>query len=256
MIFFQTLYQRNESLWIFGCFCFAMAIGCLVMSIFSQTRVQGVPAWHKPLKFCLSIGVYSWTMGWFSGYLPANFPHFSGNSLIISCLAFEIVYIGFQAGRGELSHFNHSSRVFSVLYNLMALAATAVALWTAYVGYVFCSHSFPDLPGFYIWSIRLGILLFVLFSLQGFAMGARLSHLVGGAEEGLGIPFLGWSLAAGDLRIAHFLGMHALQVVPLLAWFVLRNTGGVFLFSGIWLLVAVWTFHLALRGKPLFQFET
>ena len=43
---------------------------------------------------------------------------------------------------------------------------------------------------------------------------------MGAPDGGRGLPITGWSADHGDLRIAHFIGMHGLQVIPLLAWWM------------------------------------
>lgn len=62
------------------------------------------------------------------------------------------------------------------MYNAMGLAIATMTFWTAWIAMLFFRRKFPDLPKSYILGIRLGIVLFVVFAFEGFAMGANLSH--------------------------------------------------------------------------------
>jgi hypothetical protein len=93
----------------------------------------------------------------------------------------------------------------------------------------------------------------VIFSFQGFAMGSRLSHSVGAINDNSNWFIVGWSTTVGDLRIAHFIGMHALQVLPLLAYFLLKNVPLTISLSILYVLLAVYTLVQALQGKPLLK---
>jgi hypothetical protein len=211
-----------------------------------------VNAWYKPFKFAFSTFLFAWAMAWYCYYLP-NFNIKLFNWSVIILLGFEIFYIAFQASKGQLSHYNLSTPVYSFLFSMMALAATLVTIYTAYVGLLFFTNSFPELPNYYVWAIRLGIIIFVIFSFEGFAMGSRLSHSVGALNDNSNWFIVGWSKTVGDLRVAHFIGMHALQVLPVLSYYVFKNTKLTVGLSVVYGLLALLTLYQALNGKPLLK---
>jgi hypothetical protein len=251
MQFLETLKLRNEPLYWFGLLCMASALLCLALVRWYPVQVAGVNAWYKPFKFFLSTAVFVWSMAWYMGYLDARNAIWYYSWALIVLFTFEDVYIMAQAARGQLSHFNVQTPVYRFLYGLMALASAAISIWTAVIGWKFFSQSFPELPAAYVWGIRLGLVLFVFFSLQGFSMGARLAHTVGAPDGAGGWPVVNWSKQYGDLRVAHFLGMHALQVLPLLSWFVLKNVRLVWLAALLWAVMTSWMFWRALQAKPV-----
>lgn len=250
--FIHELKSRNETLFYFGLICLLFSILFLVLTKITSTQVFNVSAWYKPFKFTFSTFLYAWAMAWYCAYLPQfNIKLFNWSVVIL--LGFEIIYIAIQAQLGQLSHFNVSSSFYASMYSLMAFAATAVTIYTAYVGILFFKGDFPMLPTYYLWAIRLGIFIFVIFAFEGFVMGSKLTHTIGGPDGGTGLPLLNWSTKFGDPRIAHFIGMHALQVLPFLSFYVFKNTKATFTLALIYALLATFTLIQALQGKPLIK---
>ena len=249
--FLQQLKFRNETMFYFGLACLVLSVLFLILAKTTTTQVYGVNAWYKPFKFAFSTLTFAWAMAWYCAYLP-NFNVSFFNWTVIILLGFEIAYIALQAGKGQLSHYNLSTPVYAALFSMMALAASAVTIYTAYVGYLFFSNSFPELPTYYVWAIRLSIVLFVIFSFEGFAMGSRLSHTVGAINDNSNLWILGWSKTVGDLRVSHFIGMHALQVLPVLSFYLIKNTKGTLILALLYGILAVFTLVQALQGKPFF----
>ncbi len=252
MYFIETLRSRNETLFNYGLICLVFAIVFFILSKTTSTEVFGINAYIKPFKFALSTFLYSWTMAWFIGYLP-NFNPTVFNWIIIITLGFEIFYIALQASKGELSHYNVSSPIKSFLYTMMALMATIATIATAYIAVLFFGNSVSELPDYYLWSIRLGLIIFVIFSFEGFAMGSRMTHTIGGLDGSKGIPILNWSFTHGDLRIAHFIGMHALQIIPILSFYLLKNTKLTIGLGILYFGLAVFTLVQALQGRSFFR---
>ncbi|CCG98555.1 hypothetical protein FAES_0544 [Fibrella aestuarina BUZ 2] len=249
-----VLRERNELLFQFGLICLVLALACVALIWFMRTQVLGVNAWYKPLKFFLSTAVFVWSMAWYTGYLTERSTVAWYSWGMVALFGIELVYIVVQAARGQQSHFNVGTPVTASFWVIMAVSAVGISIWTARVGLLFFRHDFPELPAAYVWGIRLGLVLFVLFSMQGLAMGGRMAHTVGSADGGPGLPVVNWSTQYGDLRIAHFLGMHALQVVPLLAYYLLKDIWQVVLVSVLYGTVTLVIFIQALQGKPLLRF--
>jgi hypothetical protein len=248
--FIQQLKTRNETLFYYGLICLVMSFVFIILTKFTTIQVYNVNAWYKPFKFAFSTFMFAWAMAWYCHYLP-NFNVQLFNWSVIILLGFEIVYIAFQASRGQQSHYNISTPFYATMFSLMAFAATAVTLYTAYIGILFFTNHFPKLPNYYLWAIRLSIILFVIFSFEGFAMGSRLSHSVGALNDNSNWFIVGWSKTVGDLRVAHFIGMHALQVLPILSYYVLKNTKLTIGLSIIYGLLALFTLVQALGAKPI-----
>jgi len=253
----RLLHRANPVLSWTGWLNVALLLLALVLLPFDERTVTGLPVWMKPIKFCLSVIAFVWTLGWLLAALPAQahrWVRFISWGVALSMMV-EQLAIFVQAARGTTSHFNNASLFDGVLFGLMGLFIMLNTLLTVAAVYLVWRHR-PHGPAGYVWGIRLGLLLFLVGSVLGGMMIHLNQHTVGAPDGGPGLPGLGWSTRAGDLRIAHFLGLHSLQVLPLLGWWLSRRlprraallTGlGAVIYAG---LVAV-LFVLALRGVPL-----
>ena len=120
-----------------------------------------------------------------------------------------------QASRGVASHFNVTTAFDGLIFSFMGiliLMNTFILIWIT-IQFLKLKNA-----NAYVWGIRLGLVILILASAEGGYMASKLSHAVNAPNEAIGLPFLGWSKAGGDLRIAHFLGIHALQFLPLIGW--------------------------------------
>ena len=253
MEFIETLKERNTLLFWFGLVNLITAVVLILFSFFKPIDFAGTNAWYKPIKFTLSTAILAFSVGWYSGYLPNGRDIDVVSWIILITLAFEVLYITWQASKGQASHYNQSSPFYAFMFSLMAMAASIATIAVGYIGIKFFTYPIDNIPGYYLWAIRFGFILFVIFSFEGFVMGAKMSHTVG-AEDGVkGVPFLNWSISHGDLRIAHFIGMHALQVLPLLALYLLKSTKLTIVMVLIYTLLAVFILITALRGNSLMK---
>ena len=253
--FFLELRDRNEILFWFFIFHIVWSLVLLFPSILSTQRFKGANSYHKPLKFVLSTTLYSAAMGWYTIYLNEAILVIWFNWIIVVTLGFENVYITLQAVRNRASHFNNESATGKLMFVLMAIAATIATLATGWMGYLFIFKSGLNLQPHYLLAIQAAIVLFVVFALEGLIIGRNGGHTRGTEDGGKGLPFLNWSLRFGDLRVAHFVGMHALQLLPLLAAFVLTSVVSIWIAIVLYTALAVLVFVQAIQKKPVLPTE-
>ena len=206
----------------------ALAIASVIGAIVDPREVGGVNLWFKPLKFALSIGIYCISLAWVIGLLGEKrrrLANIVGTVSVIG-LVIEVVIIVGAAVFGLASHFNVSTPFHSALWSIMAVSIVVVWMMALTVTFSLFRTDLGD-PARTI-AIRAGAVIAVVGMGLAFLMtspsaqqladfqGVAGAHAVGVADGGPGLPLLGWSTVAGDLRIPHFIGMHALQVFPLL----------------------------------------
>lgn len=252
------LHARDRVLTLAGA---AMLLGFVIatlLSIGDNRLILGVNPWLKPMKFFVSITIFLWSAAWF---MAETRPLPRARAIIrwtlVSAMAIEIVLVSLQAVRGTTSHFNNATPFDTAVFNVMGIAITISTGAVAGLLWLLRRDTPPTRAG-YLWGLRLGLAVFILGSLQGFVMVANMGHAVPGPDGGPGLPFVNWSTTGGDLRAAHFVGLHALQALPL-GGFLLDRLGLVptqrasLVVAGavVWLLVVAGLLMLAMQGRPL-----
>jgi hypothetical protein len=247
----QEIYLRNPLLASFG---FMNVLGfmiLLVFSFFDERTLLGISVWIKPMKFFISIAIFIWTMAWILHYLPQTGKVKIISYGLVTVFVVEMIVIVGQAAMGKTSHFNISTPLDGTLFSIMGIAIivnTLLVAWTLLLYF-----KVGNLPKGYLWGIRLGLVIFLLASLEGYLMINNMGHTVGAADGVEGLFFLNWAKQYGDLRVAHFLGLHALQAVPLFAWFASRDKiRPVVTFALVYGMLSLATLLQALAGMPLF----
>ncbi|RZS36799.1 hypothetical protein EV193_10633 [Herbihabitans rhizosphaerae] len=203
--------------------------------LFDDRILTGVPVWLKPFKFSVSLGIYAVTWAWMMSLQqrPRRWMWWAGTAIAVLLAAGEMITIVTQAARGELSHFNNTSAFESNLFTIMGASIAIVWVLNVVQGVVLLRERLAARP--LAWAIRLGVILSlagmaVAFFMaagptpeqqqlleQGVEPGAIGGHGVGVVDGGPGLPITGWSTTGGDLRVPHFIGIHAMQALPLLA---------------------------------------
>ncbi|WP_091611834.1 hypothetical protein [Micromonospora mirobrigensis] len=243
------------------------------VGIVADPRVLlGAPIWLKPFKFAVSFVLYGTTLAWMLSLLPrrSRLADRAGTVVVAMSVAEMVVIVG-QVLRGTTSHYNETTPLNAALWQ--AMGASIMVLFVAHlvIGIVVLRRPLADRTARYAVGLGLGLTLLGMLAAVPMVLPSRApgiegvagAHSVGVADGGPGLPLVGWSTVGGDLRIGHFVGLHALQALPILAillsrfgrtWLDERRrvrllvvAGGAY---GVLTVLLTWQ---ALRGQPLLR---
>ena len=254
--------------------CTAMLLVSLLAYGLDERMLRGVNIWSKPVKFALSFGLHLATLLWLVSLLtPEARQRFSTRLALLgasTASVVEVFYVALQSARGKASHFNFETPLDSFMYYaVMGGAALVIVIATFTLGRSVLQHANPSLST----GVRQGAGLGAIFGAVAtlIVAGALASGRFSGAGpligtvpiDAGGLPIVGWSTSAGDLRVPHFFATHLIQALPLVGWLadqlafrtrVSPNPGWVVIvFLTLSLLFVTWLFVQALLGQPFME---
>jgi hypothetical protein len=272
----KQLWRANAPLTFTGLLMLPALAIAIAGLLIDPRIITDAPAWLKPVKFAVSIAIYVFTLAWAFTLIPGwrKTRRVVGWATAIT-MVLEFAIIALQAYRGTTSHFNFSTPLNGVLFIIMGVAIVAQTLISIAVAVAFWRQPFEDTA--MGWALRLGMIITIVGALSagfmthptaaqlaaehaGQGMPIMGAHTVGAPDGGPGLSGTGWSIEHGDLRIPHFIGLHALQVLPLIA-FVMRRlrlssdtrVRLTLTAAGSYFTLIVLLLVQALRGQPLLR---
>jgi hypothetical protein len=218
--------KHTKSLFWLAVICVVVAVALIPLWILDSRELLGVSVWEKPIKFYISVAIFSFTYSWLSSFLTrgGRWVKFTGLVIAVS-LAIEIVIILAMASIGETSHFNVSTPTAIAIWSIMATFISIVLFSTIFISLMilFQKQEFNLKLALALGSINTAVgmgLAYLMTSPTATQLanyqGIAGAHAVGVSDGGPGLPFLGWSTVAGDLRVGHFFGLHSIQVAAIL----------------------------------------
>jgi hypothetical protein len=204
-----------------GATLIAVGVGHLVAWLLIGGAWAGPVSFRKPTTFGVSFGLTTITLAWVAGHLRVSDR---ARWLLLGPLAvadaYEVVWVAVQRCRGVVSHFNFDTSLDTGLF-LAGGVAIAVTVTVTLILTVLAFTAIQATPSMTL-AIRAGLLILLVAQAVG---GWMIQHGVGPASDGAttGLTTFG---VAGVMKVPHAVAIHAIQVLPTLAWLLSFTTLG------------------------------
>lgn len=225
----------------------ALALFSAAGMVVDDRQIMGESVWMKPAKFSFSFAVYGLTLAWLLSRLTRarRTGWWMGTVFAVAGLI-DVGAVAYAAAHGTFSHFNDSTDdVADTVHAAFGIGVMPLLATTLVVAVLVLTQPTRDR------ALKLALTAGLSVAVAGMAVAAWLSgtgeprtvadadgnpvplsggHGIGD-PDGRGMPLTNWSMTGGDLRVPHFVGMHALHVLLLV-------------------LAAIWLSETR-RGRPL-----
>jgi hypothetical protein len=191
----------------------------LAILIASGSSWEGPLSWRKPATFGLSFGLTLITITWVASFLRlgGRARAILLGSFTVACVV-ETALVTLQTWRGVPSHFNVETALDGLIARTLAVGGFAlVAVIVALTVVAFRSNA--QLPASLRSAIRIGFVALLGAAAAGALMIAKGMMLVFAGDEHAGYA------TGGTLKPTHAVTMHAILILPALAWLLSLATG-------------------------------
>lgn len=218
--FIIQIKNGDRTLYITGLGHLILAVLFIMLALSDNRTINHENIWMKPFRFAVSILLFTWTYAWISRFYTYKRLVSFINYLIAISMFIEIALISLQAFRGVHSHFNITTPLNATVYSIMG---GVIGFNAALLGILFVIFTFFERGGgTYRPAIIWGMFLLLLGNFTGYLMVQNFGAVTGENLTETVWFITNWSPSAGDFRIAHFIGLHGIQVVLLAAFLIFR----------------------------------
>jgi hypothetical protein len=231
----HSWHSRHRPLLVFSALMISLTVATGIGLIVDDRTVGNSPLWFKPFKFSVSFAAYGLSLAWMLSLLPEGRRARAGRragTVVAVAGAAEMALIVGQAFRGRRSHFNTETPLDAALFQAMGVSVVVLWLGSLVIAVLLLRTKLLDRATSL--AVKAGAVLALAGTALGFLMipptadqrrsgvtGVTGAHGVGVSDGGPSLPVTGWETTGGDLRVPHFVGMHSLQLLPLLALLLL-----------------------------------
>ncbi|GAA0945745.1 hypothetical protein [Virgisporangium aurantiacum] len=235
----QNGFQRL--LWWAGTLLLASGAVHLVVALVDGGSWWGPVSWRKPVVFGLSMGLLLWSMVWALRRQAQRWWVTVPAGLVGASLVLEVALITMQRWRGVPSHFNAATAFDSAVWSVIGMTIivlTLGVLWSLVASLVRFRGSAAT---------RIAVVAGFAAVLVAGAIGKDMAAIGEAAVDATGrVPDDILFGAAGSAKLAHAVGLHAIQVLGVLA--ILLDAGRLRARAAAWAMAVATTGYAAAFG--------